>query len=220
MSKQNGPLDWLKQKLDSMPPGNKNGKNYYLLILLLAGVLFMLIGSIWKNDTADQQATVVSADQNTVSEEVETFAKKDSNKNDEMKQLEDQYENQLKEALEGIVGVSHVSVVVHVGSTEQKVFEKNTILRNQTTSEEDKEGGTRQIEDQSQEEELVLINEGEKDTPVVKEIRKPEIKGVLIVAGGAENIQVKKWIIEAVTRLLDVPSHKVAVIPKKSKGDS
>ncbi|MFK4997693.1 stage III sporulation protein AG [Bacillus sp. N9] len=178
----------------------------------------MLIGSMWKSDAVNQQATAGSTDQNIVSEEVETFAKKDSDKNDEMKQLEDQYENQLKEALEGIVGVSHVSVVVHVGSTEQKVFEKNTILRNQTTSEEDKEGGTRQIEDQSQEEELVLINEGERDTPVVKEIRKPEIKGVLIVAGGAENIQVKKWIIEAVTRLLDVPSHKVAVIPKKSKG--
>ena len=32
--------------------------------------------------------------------------------------------------------------------------------------------------------------------------RKPEIKGVLVVAGGAENMQVKKWIIEAVTRAL------------------
>ena len=45
--------------------------------------------------------------------------------------------------------------------------------------------------------------------------KKPEIRGVLVVAKGAENIQVKKWIIEAVTRALDVPSHRVAVMPKK-----
>jgi stage III sporulation protein AG len=49
----------------------------------------------------------------------------------------------------------------------------------------------------------------------VVEYQKPAIRGVLVVAKGAENIQVKKWIIEAVTRSLDVPSHRVAVMPKK-----
>jgi stage III sporulation protein AG len=38
---------------------------------------------------------------------------------------------------------------------------------------------------------------------------------VLIVAKGADDVRVKKEIIEAVTRVLDVPSHRVAVSAKK-----
>jgi stage III sporulation protein AG len=51
--------------------------------------------------------------------------------------------------------------------------------------------------------------------PVVVETKKPDIRGVLVVAKGAENIQVKKWIVEAVTRVLGVSSHRVSVVPKK-----
>ena len=82
------------------------------------------------------------------------------------------------------------------------------------------EGGKRKVEDQSREEQLVIIQEGEKEIPVVTETKKPAIRGVLVVAKGADNIQVKKWIIEAVTRSLDVPSHRVAVMPKKTKEES
>ena len=76
------------------------------------------------------------------------------------------------------------------------------------------------MEDQSQEEQLVTVREGDEEVPVIIETKKPVIRGVLVVAGGAENMTVKNWIIESVTRVLDVPSHKVAVMPKKSKGDS
>jgi stage III sporulation protein AG len=37
----------------------------------------------------------------------------------------------------------------------------------------------------------------------------------LVVAKGADNLQIKKWIVEAVTRVLNVPSYRVAVLPKK-----
>lgn len=60
-----------------------------------------------------------------------------------------------------------------------------------------------------------MVQKGETDEPLVVETMKPKIRGVLVVAEGAENIEVKKWIIEAVTRVLDVPSYRVAVMPKK-----
>ncbi len=63
-------------------------------------------------------------------------------------------------------------------------------------------------------EQLVIIRNGDKEVPIVIETKKPEIRGVVVVAQGAENIEVKKWIIEAVTRALGVPSHRVAVMPK------
>ncbi|MCR2820357.1 stage III sporulation protein AG [Lederbergia panacisoli] len=220
-NKNSGPIDWIKQKLgDSKQSSSESNKAkpYYLLILLILGALFMIMGSIWK-DKVEPPAEVFN-ENNEEQNSSETFGVKKSDKDDSMKVFEEQYENQLKEALEEIVGVYSVTVVINVQATEKKVYEKNSILKNQTTHEEDEKGGKREIEDQSKEDQLVIIREGEKDIPLVSETRKPDIKGVLVVAGGAENIQVKKWIIEAVTRVLDVPSHKVAVMPKKSKGDS
>lgn len=223
MTNKKSPLTRIKEKLVtniSTPPGKNNGKPYYLFILLIVGVLLMVIGSFWKGNVEERPTAVFNDGESEADMSAETFGKSKNETNSSMKAYEEQYENQLKEALEEIVGVQEVTVVVNVEATERKVFDKNTILKNQTTSEEDKEGGIRKIEDQSTEDELNIIQDGENEVPVVIETRKPEIKGVLIVAGGAENIQVKKWIIEAVTRALDVPSHRVSVVPKKSKGDS
>ncbi|GIN19959.1 MAG TPA: stage III sporulation protein AG [Bacillus bacterium] len=223
MSKKNGPLDWLKNLWTDgnkgAPSQKKNNKIYYVLILVLVGAALMIISDLWKAGEEKDSITAMN-EMEAGADDAEAFgSKQDSSKNG-MKELENQYENQLKEALEQIVGVHDVTVVVNVEATEKTVLEKNLTLKNQTTVEEDKEGGTRKIEDQSTEDQLVLIKEGDKEVPIVLETRKPEVKGVLVVAGGAENIQIKKWIVEAVTRGLEVPSHKVAVMPKKSKGDS
>ena len=54
---------------------------------------------------------------------------------------------------------------------------------------------------------LVILKSGDKEGPIVVETKKLQTyHGVLVVAKGAENIQIKKWIIEAVTRALDLPS--------------
>lgn len=218
MTQKKGPIDWIREKLTQSQSNDNGIKPFYLLILLVLGGIFMLIGTFYNNE-ADPQTTAVYQEE-TSNESTETFGKNISEQHSGMKVFEEQYENQLKEALEEIVGVSNVTVVVNVEATERSVFEKNVIIRNQITSEEDREGGKRKIEDQSSEDQVVIIREGDKEIPVILETKKPNIKGVLVVAGGAENIQVKKWIIEAVTRVLDVPSHKVAVMPRKSKGDS
>ncbi|NUJ69844.1 stage III sporulation protein AG, partial [Pseudoalteromonas sp. 2102] len=71
------------------------------------------------------------------------------------------------------------------------------------------------IQDESTDEKIVIVRKGDEETPLVLQTRKPEIRGVLVVAKGADQVQVKKWIVEAVTRTLNVPSHRVAVLPKK-----
>ncbi|MFD0132317.1 stage III sporulation protein AG, partial [Bacillus subtilis] len=139
---------------------------------------------------------------------------------DSIDDYEKEYENQLKEILETIIGVDDVSVVVNVDATSLKVYEKNKSNKNTTTEETDKEGGTRSVTDQTSEEEIVMIKNGDKETPVVVQTKKPDIRGVLVVAQGVDNVQIKQTIIEAVTRVLDVPSHRVAVAPKKIKEDS
>lgn len=168
------------------------------------------------NNTASNELPVFNNEkEKQVNEDVPAFGQKSTKQNDIIKTYEDAYENQLKEALEGIQGVGDVTVVVNVDATEKQILEKNSKTQTQTTDETDREGGKRNVEDSSKEDSLVIIREGDNEVPIVVETKKPEIRGVLIVAKGADNIQVKKWIVEAVTRALDVPSHRVAVMPKK-----
>ena len=84
--------------------------------------------------------------------------------------------------------------------------------RSQTTGETDKTGGKREVEDESLDEKTVIIREGDKETPVVLRTE-PKVRGVLVVAKGVDNIQVKAMV-KAVIRLLDVPAHRVSVSPK------
>jgi stage III sporulation protein AG len=203
--------EWLSKENAQSPPENKKGKKFqYFLIVLLLGVAFMLISDLWKDEPS------VAVDQNLQEDEKEdvpAFGTKQT-KDSSMRGYEDQYENQLKEALDQIVGVSEALVVVNVEASEQKVYEKNENRQSQHTNEEDKEGGKRSIEEKSSEEQIVIIQDGENEVPVISETRKPKVSGVLVVAKGADNIHIKNMILESVTRVLDVPVHRVSVQPK------
>lgn len=132
-----------------------------------------------------------------------------------MEEYEALYEAQLKEILSNIEGVGEVSVMVNLDSTAQVVYEKNKSTQQSTTTENDREGGTRNLEDSREEEQVVMARDGSGEEPVIQMTRKPPTRGVLIVASGAGNMQVKAWITEAVQRVLDVPPHRISVLPKK-----
>lgn len=222
MDNEKGPITWLKKLFSQKDEAEKKpGKYQYLLLVLLFGAAIMLISNlIFKDDKQNTSLPAFKNSEEKTEEEVAVFGQKQSEGNELIAEYERAYEAQIKEALDAIIGVEDVTVVVNVDATEKKVLEKNRTNKTQTTDETDREGGKRKVEDQSKEEQLVIIRNGEKEVPIVIETKKPVIRGVLVVAKGADNIQVKKWIIEAVTKALDVPSHRVAVMPKKSKGDS
>lgn len=114
-----------------------------------------------------------------------------------------------------MLGVKDVTVVINVDSTDKQIFEKNSTTKTQTTEETANDGGQRKVTDSSTDTQLVILKNGDKEVPIVVQTKKPPIRGVLVVAKGAQNIEVKKWIVEAVTRVLGVPSYRVAVEPKK-----
>lgn len=224
MDKEKGPLDQLKKWLFTKDDQSdkKPGKYQYLLLVLLFGAAIMLISNMFFTDKPSNANIPVmkNGEEQKEEEDVAAFGQKQKAGNDIIAAYEREYEAQLKEALDAIIGVEDVTVVVNVDATEAKVLEKNRTSKKQITDETDREGGKRNVEDHSVEEQLVIIRKGgEEEVPIVLETKKPRIRGVLVVAKGADNIQVKKWIVEAVTRVLDVPSHRVAVMPKKTKGE-
>ncbi|MCA1030691.1 stage III sporulation protein AG [Bacillus timonensis] len=204
---------FFQSKDNSYHPEKKPSKFHYIALVLGFGILIMLVSNMLPDLNGSEAITEVIKSEN---EDEAVFGQKKNIEAMAISEYEDRYENQLKEALETIVGVGDVTVVVNVNATETKVLEKNTVTQSQRTEEEDREGGKRSVEDLSKDEQVVFIRTGEQEAPIIIKIEKPEIRGVLVVAKGADNIQIKKMVVEAVTRLLDVPSHRVSVLPKKS----
>ncbi|WP_342432258.1 stage III sporulation protein AG [Neobacillus sp. FSL H8-0543] len=216
MDNNKGPLSWLKNLLSKGEDSEKKpGRYQYLILVLCIGAAFMVVGNVLftgKSSSLDSPAIKNIAEN---PEEVAAFGQNKNSDNKSITNYEESYEKQLKKALEEMLGINDVTVVVNIDSTDKKVLEKNRVSKSQTTEETDREGGTRKVQDTQIDEQLVIIRDGEKEVPIVVETKKPEIRGVLVVAQGSENIQVKKLIVEAVTRALGVPSHRVAVMPKK-----
>lgn len=213
-----GFLDQLKQAFQSQKEQPRYKKLLvYAVVVLTLGVGLMVFGNFNQGPT-DQAAPVFTKTENIDSEP--TFGQEKSTEPNTMTEYERKYETELKETLEGIIGVDNVSVMVNLDATESKVYEKNMTTQSQLTNETDREGGKRQVEDMSKDETVVIVRSGDQENPIVVKTVKPTIRGVLIVAKGAENIKVKKMITEAVTKVLDVPVHKVSVLPKKFEEES
>ncbi|MGG3470926.1 stage III sporulation protein AG [Neobacillus pocheonensis] len=211
-----GPLTWLKKWLKLEDKSDKKpGKYQYMLLVLCIGAAFMLVGNIVFKPSSNASNVPAATNNKSESSDVPAFGLNKSTGNKAIAEYEEKYENQLKKALQEMLGVDDVTVVVNIDSTDKKILEKNNVSKTQTTDETDREGGQRKVQETSSDEQLVIIRNGEKEVPVVVETKKPDIRGVLVVAKGAGNIEVKKWIVEAVTRVLGVPSHRVAVMPKK-----
>ncbi len=216
MDNNQGPFSWLKKVLKIEGKSDKKpGKYQYMLIVLCIGAALMLVGNIVFKTNSNAADTPVTTSEKAAAEDVPAFGLNKGTGNKALDKYEEKYENQLKKALQQMLGVNDVTVVVNIDATDKKILEKNRVSKSQTTEETDRDGGQRKVQEASTDEQLVIIREGEKEVPIVVETKKPVIRGVLVVAKGADNIQVKKWIVEAVTRALDVPSHRVAVMPKK-----
>jgi stage III sporulation protein AG len=190
---------------------------HWILILACLGLAAMILHNYFsmKNDTEPAMSPVIQADvDGSKSKSEEVFgASRSSPKT--MDDYEEVYENQLRDILSKIVGVGEVYVMVNLDSSELVEYKTNIRTQHSITNEKDGEGGSRQIEDNTKDEQTVIIRRDNGDEPVIVTTKKPRVRGVIVVASGAENIQVKTWITEAVNRVLDVPLHRISVLPKK-----
>ena len=200
-NKDKGPLSWLKNFLSNDGNEKKQGKTTYIVIVVLFGVAIMLLSNMFFKDDKNAQEVAVYSNDASSQDAEETFG---------------QNKKEIKEAITAIAGVKDAIVYVNIEGSEKKVYEKNQSQTIQKTEEKDTQGGNRNVEETSNEETVVLVPNGDKQVPIVVETMKPKIVGVLVVAKGAEDIKVKTMIVEAVTRALDVPSHRVSVQPKQN----
>lgn len=186
----------------------------YVIVIALAALLVILVSNMFSTSSQQdlgQEVPRLELESEPESTEVNSH---EGGATSDVEVLEQSYKKQLESMLENINGVSEVTVMVNLDSTNVKVYEKNLIHGQQQTEENDRNGGTRQIEDSTEETQTVIIRQGDKESPVLVQTKKPQVRGVLVTAKGIEKATVKQWVVEAVSRVLDVPTHRVSVMPK------
>lgn len=203
----------LEEWLGGGPGGTKRVKTFrWLLLIGLIGAALMLFSSFAMKEVDSLGAGRASPPTNDT---LPAMANGMSKEGAAFKEYEQAYETQLRDILQKIVGVGDVEVLVTVDSTEEVAVEKNMRDTQQVTSEKDVNGATRNITDVTRSGDTVMYSNSGSQSPLVQKYIKPKIRGVLIVAKGAENLTVKKLISDAVERGLDVPPHRISIVPRK-----
>lgn len=179
-------------------------KKSTIIILFGLGFLFMISTTIMPNQV--EQASMFSTDSQNKKEEQDW---------NDVQKYEDFYEEKLQRTLEEIAGVSDVTVLITLEAMDTQVVEKNKKEKTQKTIETDQKGGKREIEDHSIDDEIVVEKTNGEERPFIIREDQPKVRGVLIVAKGVENPKTKTMVIEAVSRTLNVGSHRISVLPKE-----
>lgn len=182
------------------------GKNVYNLFLyLVLGILAVLLGSLFLSEK--QAPDIISK-----SEKVQV----DENNKITLQDYKEKLEKQLESILTQVKGVGNVKVMMTLNSGVEIIPAYNTNETFKTTQEKDDQGGERVISENIKNHQLVVVNEtGGKNKPVIIKEMKPKIKGVIIVAEGAQDPVIKSNILKAVKTVLDLPAYKVTVLTKK-----
>ncbi|WP_431809169.1 stage III sporulation protein AG [Brevibacillus agri] len=209
------------EKLKKLCEGNGSNKKlkplHYLIVVLGIGIAVMILTDFLHVEKDQPLGFAINSGETSPqpSGDATSPVLGGSPAPDIIAEYENIYESQLRDILASVVGVGEVEVMVNLESTPELVVEKNTNVRSSVNQEMDKEKATRNQSDQSRDSQVVIVQGGKQDQPVIVKTLKPRVRGVLVVAKGADNIQVKAWITEAVQKVLDVPAYKISILPKK-----
>lgn len=98
-------------------------------------------------------------------------------------------------------------VMITYESTSEKVTVADTKTSKSSSGEEKNESSGERV--------TVMQKDGNASSPFVKAEVNPKVRGVLVVADGAKNADVSANLKKAVCAVLDVPIHKVEVMPRE-----
>jgi stage III sporulation protein AG len=179
------------------------------VIIAIVGVICLIAGSVLFDGSNQKGGTGALIDNASNTESVTAIKQENSEEKNEI-------ENKLKTILSKINGAGKVDVMVTFYSGNESVPAIDSKSSENDTQEKDKEGGTRAIKQSDVDNKVIYEeNNGVKKPFVVKELL-PAVKGVVIVADGANDIEIKSNLAMATEALLDVPSHKIQVFKRSA----
>lgn len=215
---------WLQQFEKWIGKGNNGSKRIrsfrWLLLLGLVGAALILFGSFQRQESGKGSV----GGKSSPGREPQALGAFDSldSKNSSLhtsshafESIEQSFEARIKSILEEIVGVGQVDVLITIDSTEELIVQRNFKDNQQQTEETDAKGGKRHNTQYTRDGQIVTLETSGNLSPIVTKRIKPKVRGVIVVAKGVENSTVKKMVVDAVEKGLNVPAYRVSVVPRK-----
>lgn len=180
----------LSNALKKMHGLNAKKKTQYLAVLLVVAIILAIYFS--SLDTGSAQKTdgeaAAGAPAETISSDTEM-------------------EDRLKRVLSKVDGVGDVDVIINYESTAERV---PAFSEDRQVSKSDSQDTSSETTSEKSDIATVQGN-GASEALIVKE-NQPEVRGVIVVAQGAEDISVRMNLLNAVTTLLNVSADKVEIL--------
>lgn len=117
----------------------------------------------------------------------------------------------LESILSKIQGVGDVNVFINYSESSEVVAMYNENSKSSTTEETDTSGGIRKVQETDSQKDIIYQENNGTKTPMTKKVIEPKIEGAIITAKGANNIDVKTNIIQAVEAATGLATHKIQV---------
>lgn len=184
----------LKQELGS------GSSRLYLIAVL--GVILLLVGH-W-GDAVNQWAT-----QEKKNEQLKPTAATITHS------YEETLESKLAQALGQVKGAGNVTVHLTVDNNGIQEPARNIVKESKVIQEKDSHGGTKTTTETKANEQILVSREGGIDRPVILQEHKPVLRGVLIIAEGAGDSQVKLQLVRAAESYLGLPAYRITVLPQR-----
>ncbi len=174
---------------------------FFVVVLIIT---IVVINLIWNDKNASKDIKGVDNNKKLAAvNQVET----------QIKQVpqEQNLSQKLESILSKIQGVGDVNVFINYSESSEVVAMYNENSKSSTTEETDVSGGVRKVQETDSQKDIIYQeNEGVK-TPMTKKVVEPKIEGAIITAKGANNIDVKTNIIQAVEAVTGLATHKIQV---------
>ncbi len=124
-------------------------------------------------------------------------------------------EGKLTNILSQVKGAGAVIVNITWENSSTQEHAKNITTESKTIQEKDTAGGVRSTTETKESTQILVGKENGIDRPVLVREIKPMIKGVLVIADGAYDSNVKASLTKAVESGLGIPSYKITVLAQK-----
>ena len=195
------------QQLINKIGGNSKRKLENLVVFLIILVITCIaINYIWGNDTKKQSQNVVDSEK--VLAKQEEVKMESENKND--------MEEELENILSNINGVGNVKVLLTYSQTSTIVPMYDEDLVESNIEETDTEGGVRKTTETNSKKSIIYKESSGEKEPITQSVITPKVEGAIITAQGANNIDVKTNIVQAVEAVTGLATHKIQVFEMKN----
>ena len=199
-----------KDKLNSLIEKDKeegNNKNkienivFFVVVLIIT---IVVINLIWNDKNTSKNTKEVDNNKKlAVVNQVQTQTEQVSQ--------EQTLSQELESILSRIQGVGDVNVFINYSESSEVVAMYNENSKSSTTEETDTSGGVRKVQETDSQKDIIYQENDGVKTPMTKKVVEPKIEGAIITAKGANNIDVKTNIIQAVEAVTGLATHKIQV---------